>query len=217
VAGNLGLNATLQATPERPVQLYLHDFDRDGQPDPVMVAYQGERAYPVATIDLLARRFPELGRQFESYHAWGARTLEELFGEETVRQASVLSARTFASVWAENDGTGHFSLYLLPEPAQWFPVRALLIDDVTGDGHPDVLLAGNFDEANPALGHYGHGPGILLGRRLEGDFSPLRPGASGLVFRGQVRHLVWLRRPDGTRWLLAARNDTSVQAFRSRF
>jgi len=80
-----------------------------------------------------------------------------------------------------------------------------------------VLAAGNFDEANPALGHYGHSPGVVLVQTDQGGLKPLRPGASGLVFRGQVRHLVWLRRPDGTRWLLAARNDTSVQAFRSRF
>lgn len=39
VAGNLGCNASLQATPERPVQLYLHDFDQDGQIDPVLTAY----------------------------------------------------------------------------------------------------------------------------------------------------------------------------------
>ncbi len=217
VAGNLGLNATLQVTTERPVQLYLQDFDRDGQPDPVLVTYhQDGRAYPAATIDLLARRFPELGQRFESYHAWGARTPDELFGEEAVRQATVLSARTFASVWAENDGQGHFILHPLPELAQWFPVRALLIDDVTGDGRPDVLAAGNFDEANPAIGHYGHGPGILLVQQREGAFEPLLPGASGLVFRGQVRHLAWLGRPDGMRWLLATRNDTSAQVFLRR-
>ncbi len=212
VAGNLGLNATLQATPERPAQLYLHDFDRDGQTDPVLVAYWDENAYPVATIDLLAQRFPELGRRFESYHAWGARTLQALFGEEVVQQATVLSAYTFASVWVENDGRGQFTWHPLPEPAQWFPVRALHVGDVTGDGLPDVIAAGNFDEANPALGHYGHGPGVVLVQTAAGTLTPLRPGISGLRLRGQVRRLAWLQRPDGQRWLLAARNDTSVIA-----
>ncbi|ACY48643.1 VCBS repeat-containing protein [Rhodothermus marinus] len=217
VAGNLGLNASLQATPDRPVMLYLHDFDRDGQTDPVLVAYWDRQAYPVATIDLLVRRFPELGQQFESYRSWGARTLDELFGQEALRQATVRQAYTFASVWAENDGQGHFTLHSLPEPAQWFPVRALQISDVTGEGRPDIIAAGNFDEANPALGHYGHGPGAVLVQTKTGTFMPLRPDASGLILRGQVRHLSWLQRPDGQRWLLAARNDTSVQVLALRY
>lgn len=215
VAGNLGCNASLQATPERPVQLYLHDFDQDGQIDPVLTAYWGSQAYPVATIDLLAQRFPALRRRFESYSAWGVRTVEDLFGTEAVRQATVRRAYTFASVWAENDGQGHFTLHRLPELAQWFPIRALQIYDVTGDKRPDVIVAGNFDEANPALGHYGHGFGVVLVQRADGSFSGLLPAVSGLLLRGQMRHLAWLRRPDGVLWLLAARNDASVQVFAS--
>uniref|UniRef100_A0A7V2AZ84 RNA-binding protein n=1 Tax=Rhodothermus marinus TaxID=29549 RepID=A0A7V2AZ84_RHOMR len=211
VAGNLGRNALLQASPERPARLYLQDLDEDGQPDPVITAYWGNQAYPIALTDQLLQRFPKLRSRFKGYHNWGVPRLEDLFGSQVVQQAEVRQAKTFASVWAENDGKGHFTVHALPAAAQHFPIRAMAQADLNGDGHLDLILAGNFFEAQPHLGSYGAGYGLVLLGPPDA-WRPLLPSQSGLWLEGQVRRLQWLlHRASGRKLLLAARNDAPVQ------
>jgi hypothetical protein len=210
VVGNLGRNALLQASPERPVRLYLHDMDEDGQLDPLVTAYWGDKAYPTALTDQLLQRFPKLRTRFTGYRAWGAPTLEDLFGSRWLSQAEMRQVKTFASVWAENDGKGQFTVHVLPAEAQLFPIRAITQADLNGDGHVDLILAGNFFEAQPYLGSYGAGYGlVLLGPPKA--WRPLSPSQSGLWLEGQVRHLQWLSHRAWGKLLLAARNDMPLQ------
>ncbi|MBL0009587.1 MAG: VCBS repeat-containing protein [Saprospiraceae bacterium] len=46
VAGNLGLNAYIQASPGKPAELFYKDFDKNGTIDPILCYYNGEDSYP---------------------------------------------------------------------------------------------------------------------------------------------------------------------------
>ena len=214
VLGNLGLNASLQAGPEMPVQLFLKDFDSDGRLDQVLTHVRAGVRYPVASPDDLIRQMPMLSRKYHAYAAFGAIRWEDLFTSEERAEAEVKEAFLFASSYAENDGTGVFTLRPLPIEAQFSPLQAvLLVDDYDRDGAFDLVLGGNFFDVTPRDGRYDASYGLLL--RGDGDWglAPVEPNMSGLVLKGQVRALRLMRGSGGARLLLSARNDDSLQVF----
>ena len=210
--GNLGLNSRLRATPDRPARLLLADFDENGQEDAVLTTWRDGADYPVATVALLQKQFPELRQRYPTATAFGARTPDDLFGRRA-RDADRLEATTFASAVALNDGAGRFTLRELPALAQVEPVYAALADDVDGDGRADLVLGGGLLGVRPDEGRYDAGLGLLLRGTGRGGFAPAGLGA-GLELAGEVRNLAWVRRPDGSRWLVAAASDGPLQALR---
>ena len=140
--GNLGLNSRLRASADRPARLLLADFDENGQEDALLTTFRDGADYPVATVALLQRQFPELRQRYPTATAFGARTPDDLFGRRA-RDADRLEATTFASAVALNDGAGRLAdaglrltLSPLPALAQVEPVYAALADDVDGDAGP---------------------------------------------------------------------------------
>ena len=210
--GNLGLNSRLRASADRPARLLLADFDENGQEDALLTTFRDGADYPVATVALLQRQFPELRQRYPTATAFGARTPDDLFGRRA-RDADRLEATTFASAVALNDGAGRLTLSPLPALAQVEPVYAALADDVDGDGRADLVLGGGLLGVRPDEGRYDAGLGLLLRGTGRGGFQPAGLDA-GLELGGEVRNLAWVRRPDGSRWLVAASTDGPLQALR---
>ena len=122
----------------------------------------------------------------------------------------------FASSVALNNGNGTFTLTPLPVETQFAPIRAVLAGDFDGDGRTDLLVAGNDYGSPPVLGRYDASYGLLLRGRGDGHFEPIDMERSGVVIDGQVRHLAWLRRADGSRLIVVARNNEKLQVLRPR-
>ena len=211
VLGNLGLNSYLRASPQEPVRLYVHDFARDGTLEQILTYYKNGASYPLVGRDELVSVLPHLRSRYLTYADFGASRIEDVFAESELQPAEVLEARVFASSLAVNNGDGTFTLQPLPIEAQFAPIYAVLVDDFDGDGHRDLLAAGNFHGVPPVLGRYDAGYGLLLLGDGEGRFQSVDMGASGLVIQGQVRDMRFLQRADGDRLIVVARNDESLQ------
>ena len=213
VLGNLGLNAAVRASAEHPARLWMADFDGDEAPEALVTTYRDGADYPLVPVRTLQRRFPELRRRWPTATAFGARTPEELFGARA-RKATPVTAATFASAVAINDGTGRFTLRALPDLAQLEPTYALLADDLDGDGNLDVLLGGGLLNVPPERGRDDAGYGALLLGTGGGRFRPLADLARSLTLDGEVRALRWLRRADRERLLVVARTGGRLQMLR---
>jgi hypothetical protein len=211
VLGNLGLNSYLRASPEEPARLYVHDFARDGTLEQILTYYKNGVSYPLVGRDELVSVLPHLRSRYLTYADFGASRIEDVFAESELQPAEVLEARVFASSLAVNNGDGTFTLQPLPIEAQFAPIYAVLVDDFDGDGHRDLLAAGNFHGVPPVLGRYDAGYGLLLLGDGEGRFQSVDMGVSGLVIQGQVRDMRFLQRADGDRLIVVARNDESLQ------
>ena len=210
--GNLGLNSSARTSAEHPARLWLGDMNDDGASDGLFTTYRDGADLPIVPVPMLQKRYPELRKRWPTATAFGVRTPVELFGDRA-RDADQLTARTFASALAINDGAGRFTLKPLPDLAQLEPIYALLPGDLDGDGPPDLLLGGGLLNVPPERGRYDAGYGLALANDGRGGLRPVEL-AAGLALDGEVRQLRWLRGPGGGRMLVAAQNDGPLRVLR---
>ena len=93
---------------------------------------------------------------------------------------------------------------------------AVDVEDFTGNGHPDILLAGNLFMAEVETQRHDASIGLLLEGNGNGDFSPLPLKTSGINAIGDVKDLALLRDPQGKLLVFVARNDQPLSVFRRR-
>jgi len=215
VLGNLGLNSYIRASAREPARLYVHDFFQNGTVEQFLTFYKHGVSYPVAGRDEFVRLMPALRSRYVAFSSFGASRLEDILPPEELGKARVLEARNFASSVAMNNGDGTFTLQALPAEAQFSPIYAVLARDFTGDGHIDLLLAGNFFGVTPLRGRYDASYGLLLRGAGNGRFVPVELEESNLVIEGQVRNVRLLRRAGGDRLIVVARNDDKLAFLRA--
>ena len=211
VLGNLGLNSYIRASAKEPARLYVGDFGNNGALEQVLTFYKHGVSYPVAGRDELVRLLPALRSRYPSYADFGASRIEDIFPAATLAKATVREAHVFASEVALNKGDGTFALHQLPVEAQFAPVYASVAEDFDGDGHLDLLLAGNFYGATPVRGRYDASYGLLLRGSGDGRFTAADMEESKLLIDGQVRRMRELRVAGGDQLIVVARNDTTLQ------
>ncbi len=210
VLGNLGLNSYVKASRTEPARLYVNDFFQTGALKQILTFYKHGVSYPVAGRDEMVRVMPPLASKYPSYASFGASKIEDIFSASELRRANVLVADDFASSVAMNDGNGRFTLSPLPVEAQFAPIYSVLADDFDGDGHTDILAAGNFYGVTPVLGRYDASYGLFLRGDGKGRFRSVDLDASNVLIEGQVRDMKVLRRANGGMVIVVARNDDKL-------
>ena len=216
VLGNLGLNSWIRASRTEPARLYLGDFAHNGTLVQILTVYRHGVSYPLAGRDELILAIPALRKRYPTYASFGASRIEDIISKKDLRggRTRVLEADTFASAVALNRGDGTFELRALPTEAQFAPIYAALAGDFDGDGKTDLVTAGNFYGVTPVQGRYDASYGLLLKGDGRGAFTSVDMEASGLVLDGQIRRMALLRRTNGERLILAARNNDRLQLIR---
>ncbi|MEO1450052.1 MAG: VCBS repeat-containing protein, partial [Bacteroidota bacterium] len=214
VLGNWGHNMKLQASPDRPVELYVKDFDANKKSDFLLNWYPplDEASYPFAgKLDLQAQ-LPHLKKRMVKFEDYAHHTYESLLNEEERQQALYYKAETMSSsvLWQE-DGT--LRLEPLPDAAQIAPTFGICIQDLDQDGRQDLILGGNFFGLKPEVGRFDAHRGLVLMGTPDQTFAPLNPSESGLWWEGEVRDLLWLDNIGTHGSLLVARNDAEMLSY----
>ncbi|MBC3784763.1 VCBS repeat-containing protein [Spirosoma utsteinense] len=200
IAGNLGQNSLLRASPERPVRMYAGDFDNNGFYDAFTSVYfknpQGQYdEYPYFGWDDMVRQMIGIKKRYVKYAAFGQVTMNEILTEEERSQALKLSVTYCLSSYIENKGNGTFAMRPLPVAAQTAPVFGTLAQDIDGDGNMDVVLVGNDYGTDLVAGRMDAFDGLVLKGNGKGGFTPLTMQQSGFYVPGNAKALVsW---PDG--------------------
>ncbi len=214
VLGNLGHNSYIRAYRTEPAQLFVRDFFENGALEQILTFYKHGVRYPLAGRDELVRMMPQLRSRYPSYASFGASRIEDILPAAELEHANVLEAREFSNAVALNRGNGSFDLQPLPIEAQFAPVYSSLAADFDGDGHTDLLAAGNFHGVTPLEGRYDASYGLLLRGDGAGHFEAVDLESSNLLIEGQVRHMALLRRANGEHLILVARNGDKLQILR---
>ncbi len=208
VAGNLGLNSRLKASEKEPVRLYFNDFDANGKKEQVLTYYLGGKEIPFANKMELEKQMPLLKKKFLYAEDFAKAQLSELFSQQKLDEAKVLSANYFSSAVLLNNGDGTFTTNPLPAEAQFSPVKSAVTVDANGDALPDVLLMSNYYDANVEMGRYDADFGTLLINKGKGTF--YTQSLNGLTIEGQVRQILPITIGKQTAFVLSRNNARSM-------
>lgn len=215
IAGNVGLNTKYHASTAEPAVLFAGDLGGAGGPRLVEAKYSEGKLVPVRGRSKLSYAFPFISRKFPTYRAYAAASLTDIFGEEALAAARRLDATELASGIYFQQPDGQFRFAPLPAMAQLAPLRALVATDLDGDGHLDLVGAGNDFGPEPNTGRFDGGVGIVLRGDGRGNFTALNAGDSGLLIVGETSAVVELPSGNGKR-MVVARTEGGLLLFESR-
>jgi len=90
----------------------------------------------------------------------------------------------------------------------------MLAEDFNGDGHLDILLAGNSYASEFTAGWYDASHGLLLMGDGKGGFSGLSAQESGFFSQGETRDLALIRDNNNQPIVLVGRNNIELLAYK---
>ncbi len=218
VVGNLGLNYKYKTTPEEPFEVYYSDFDESGTKDIVLSYYNFGEQFPLRGRSCSSEQVPMLRQKFKTYDLFASSSLTEVYGENRLEQSLHYQAKTFASVYLENQGNGKFTMTALPNEAQLSSVNDIILDDLDGDGFKDILLAGNLYTSEIETTRNDAGIGLFLKGNGKGNFLPIPPTKSGLFLPFDVKKLAlfdWQSsETDKSKLIISANNNHATATFK---
>jgi len=198
VIGNCGLNTQFKAKENEPLSLYYKDFDNNGSIDPVFCYFIGGSSYPAASRDDLADQLPFIKKKFLEYKGYSTATINDIFTEDQLKNASVLKAGNMQTIYLENQGSKGFVLHQLPLEAQYSPVYGITSTDINKDGKKDLVLMGNNTWTRIKFGRYSANHGMVFIGDGKGNFTYVNQTESGLNIKGNVRSLATIKTKTGT-------------------
>lgn len=211
VIGNIGQNTFFKASPSRPVQMYVNDFDQNGSIEQVITRYMEDKAYPFAMKKGITAQMPYLLKKYLKHEDYKEQTVEDIFSKEELQNAllyNVYENRTVV-LWNNN---GVFDLKPLPLSAQLAPVYSIYADDFDNDGLVDLLLGGNQFNAKPQTGIYAANFGTVLMSVGNREFETLNSLESGINIQGQIRDIKSIS-IKGKKYLLIAVNNDKLRLY----
>ena len=215
VVGNLGLNYTYTTSNASRFGVYAAAFNGSQTTDIILTQESNGTEFPVAGLASLGRAMYSLPVKFPSYGSFAKASVNQMFTAAQLTQALHYQTDTFASVYLHNEGGGIFSSVALPNAAQIAPIKGIIADDVDGDGHLDLIVAGNLYETEPNTPRADAGNGLWLKGDGRGHFSAVPPFESGFLTPLNVAGLALIKTAAGKAVLVANTGD-SLQTFTIR-
>lgn len=213
ILGNAGLNIPYVATKEKPMKLWINDFDENGTIEQITTSYYDNGDYPIHMRKELTAQLPNLKKQNLKATDYAKRTIHDIFKPDIINNSLVKTANISESIIAVNEGHGRFSIMKLPDRAQWSCVCGISCTDVNNDGITDLVMGGNNFGFKPQFSRqdasYGH---VLLGDGKLG-FEWKNYSESGFFIRDEIRHLKSFTDKDGRKYMFAAINNAQPGVF----
>ena len=216
VVGNWGLNSKFTATSQRPLTMYVNDFDNNGKSECIINWYPplDSISYPFATKQELTSQLPALKKDILTYKSYASKTYESLLPADSRSKAIRYETNYLQSAILWNNG-GSFELEALPAEAQLSPVYGIVTGDIDGDDKTDIWLGGNFYSLKPQVGRQNASNGVFLKGNGGKSFRYISPRQSGITVEGEVRDAAVVE-ANKLKCLLVARNNASVLIFSKR-
>ncbi len=204
IVGNLGNNSMFTASEKYPMKLYAIDLDKDGTIDPIITGYWPDKdgkmtEYPLDYLDELQAQSVYFKTLFLNYTSFSKASFKEMMSPKTFAELEFsLTINTTSSyiLWNEK---GKFRWEELPSVVQNSPVTKIIVQDINGDGYPDVILAGNDYTYDVPFGNMDASKGIVLlnkgKNQVKGQpvFDVLTPTQSGLLLQGMVQSMLYFK------------------------
>ncbi|MEP6554680.1 MAG: VCBS repeat-containing protein [Ferruginibacter sp.] len=207
LAGNIGDNTKLHASEKFPLELYVGDFDNNGDLDQIMAIEKNGSYYPFMSKEELEGQLPSvIKKKYLGYASFAGQTVQNIFGEK-LDHAKKMTAELLSSVVLMNNKNNGFIISSLPSPVQWSPAMAFYTADFNGDGATDIFSAGNFYGVLPYEGRYDASYGTVLLNEKNNSFKTISNLQSGIMINGEVRDIKMIKTKKGNIIAVALNND----------
>jgi hypothetical protein len=218
VIGNWGLNSKFQASKDRPLKMYVNDFDRNGKSEFIITWYppMENKSYPFATKSDLTSQLPPIKKSVLHYGEYAGKTYEDLLSSEQREGAMEYTTTNLQSAVLWNHGNNNYQIENLPIQAQVSPVFSIIAEDLDNDKIIDLFLCGNFYGLKPEVGRQNSNDGIFLKGKENGKFEYLSPALTGLEVRGEVRDAKVLEMAGKGKTILIGRNNMPAMILQSK-
>lgn len=164
LAGNAGLNSKWVASKERPIKMYLDDFDNNMQLDPIIFYNYFGNYIPFTSKDNLDKQLPFLKKKFTSYNDYSeVSDIEELTGFSEDEVLEIKNLHMLESCLFLNKGD-QFEAFALPAEAQLSTIEDFMLDE---EFNGEVFYVGGSSYNVNELGNSLANPGGILK-----DFDP---------------------------------------------
>jgi len=213
LVGNWGLNTRLKASKEKPITMYLNDYDDNGSIDPVISYYYNGKETPFSTKEELTKHFPFINKKYLSYTAFSKAEFQDIFNTSKLDNANKKYVYTLATTYFENDGNNSFKIKEIPKLVQSSSVHTIYLDDFDNNGFKDILLAGNRYDVNTQLGRLDASHGQLL-MNFKGNL--VLDGTSNFSIDGPVRAIKKIN-VKNEEYLVIGINNDSLQVLKKYF
>jgi hypothetical protein len=213
ILGNNGLNSRFKATPEKPLTMYVNDFDMNGSIEQIICEYFGDKSYPLVMRDDLVKQIPSLERKYKKFADYKDATIQDIFSPEVLNKAIKLNARILKSCVMLNTDSGTFKMIPLPVEAQFSPVYAIKAEDFDHDGKCDILIGGNQYRQKPETGINDASYGLFLKNMGNNRFVAVPALKSGILTKGEIRDLKIIN-VGNKNIIIVARNNDSLQFYK---
>lgn len=188
LAGNQGLNTRLKASADKPLKMYVNDYDQNRSLEQIITMYSGERAYPIAMLMDITKQLPMLRKKYIKHELYKDQTIEDMFDPAILSKSVVSEVKELGHAVFIRTADG-FEQKQLPWEAQISQVFASHIEDLDGDGNLDILLAGNQTRMKPEMGINNASYGLTLMGNGSGTFTALSLQQAGLLVKNDTRSI----------------------------
>lgn len=209
VAGNLGLNSKLKASPDKPVTAFINDFDDNGKSEPLIYYYQGNSEILFPTRDEVVKQIVSIKKKYQTSSDFAKADPKMIVDKEKLNSAIKLTCNELRSGCFVNNGNLNFDFHPFPLYAQAAPIYAINVVDFNEDKLPDLLMGGNYTDANIQRGKYNASYGVLLQNEGDYDFKYVLNEKSGLYINGQIKDIKMIDFR-GQKVFLFGRNNDSI-------
>lgn len=208
VLGNLGENFYFSPDADRPVKMFVNDFDGNGTVEKIITSYIDGKDKPVFLKKDLTDQIASLRKKNLKYADFADKSIHALFGDAQMKKAASFSFTYPSSCIAWNEGGGKFTIQKLPLPVQLSCVNALVISDVNNDGKKDLLLGGNEFNFLPQFSQLDASYGHVLINKGQRVFEVVEK--SGIDIRGEVKDIVEISLKGKRQFLFLQNNNYPV-------
>jgi hypothetical protein len=208
IVGNLGLNNRFHVSEKAPLRMYYEDFDGNGKKEQLLTFYLKGKEIAFANKEELQKQIPVIKKRFLYAGDFAKASLEDIFSKEKLHKADALTANYFSNAILINQGNLKYDLQALPWEAQLSSYKDAIVIDANKDDLPDILMAGNFYNANIQMGRYDADFGTILVNKGKGLFAS--ENINGLQIKGEVRKIENIVINNQKAYLIARNNDSVI-------
>lgn len=208
VIGNKGLNTKYRASVEHPMEMYIHDFDKNGTIEQIITAYNGDASYPLVLQPELVKQLPGLRSKYLKHSDYAGAKISDIFPREVLEISEYRKVDILSSIVLINDGA-KFQLKTLPLNAQLSTIYALEADDFNNDGQIELIYGGNQERAKPQVGINSASYMGVIQFDSQGRMTYIPSKYSGIKEEGEIRSMIRLNEDI----LLIGKNNDQIATY----